>query len=29
MFFDVPHELRAEYPDVYGQLARYFKQDLA
>jgi Mlc titration factor MtfA (ptsG expression regulator) len=29
MFFDVPDDLRAEYPDVYDQLARYFKQDLA
>jgi Mlc titration factor MtfA (ptsG expression regulator) len=26
MFFDVPRELRAEYPDVYDQLRRYFKQ---
>ena len=29
MFFDVPLELRAEYPDVYEQLRRYFKQDPA
>ena len=29
MFFDVPRDLREEYPDVYDQLARYFKQDLA
>jgi Mlc titration factor MtfA (ptsG expression regulator) len=26
MFFDVPRELRGEYPDVYDQLRRYFKQ---
>jgi Mlc titration factor MtfA (ptsG expression regulator) len=26
MFFDVPQELRGEYPDVYDQLERYFKQ---
>jgi MtfA peptidase len=29
LFFDVPRDLRAEYPDVYAQLARYFKQDPA
>ena len=29
MFFDVPRELRDEYPDVYEQLKRYFKQDPA
>jgi Mlc titration factor MtfA (ptsG expression regulator) len=29
MFFDVPQDLRAEYPDVYEQLKRYFKQDPA
>ena len=29
MFFDVPQQLRAEYPDVYEQLKRYFKQDPA
>jgi Mlc titration factor MtfA (ptsG expression regulator) len=29
MFFDVPRELRGEYPDVYEQLKRYFKQDPA
>jgi Mlc titration factor MtfA (ptsG expression regulator) len=29
MFFDVPRELRVEYPDVYEQLKRYFKQDPA
>jgi Mlc titration factor MtfA (ptsG expression regulator) len=29
MFFDVPLELRAEYPDVYDQLRRYFRQDPA
>jgi Mlc titration factor MtfA (ptsG expression regulator) len=29
MFFDVPAELRSEYPDVYAQLARFFKQDPA
>lgn len=26
MFFDVPAELRAEYPAIYAQLAAYFKQ---
>lgn len=29
MFFDVPRELRAEYPEVYDQLKRYFRQDPA
>lgn len=29
MFFDVPQRFRAEYPDVYEQLSRYFKQDPA
>jgi len=29
MFFDVPRELRDEYPDVYEQLKRFFKQDPA
>ena len=29
MFFDVPQRFRAEYPDVYDQLKRYFKQDPA
>jgi MtfA peptidase len=29
MFFDVPAQLRTEYPDVYDQLRRYFKQDPA
>jgi Mlc titration factor MtfA (ptsG expression regulator) len=29
MFFDVPRDLRDEYPDVYEQLKRYFKQDPA
>ena len=29
MFFDVPRRFRAEYPDVYEQLKRYFKQDPA
>jgi len=29
MFFDVPQQLRDEYPDVYEQLKRYFKQDPA
>jgi hypothetical protein len=29
LFFDLPADLRAEYPDVYEQLARYFKQDPA
>lgn len=29
MFFDVPRRFREEYPDVYEQLKRYFKQDPA
>jgi Mlc titration factor MtfA (ptsG expression regulator) len=29
MFFDVPDDLRTEYPDVYAQLSRFFKQDPA
>jgi Mlc titration factor MtfA (ptsG expression regulator) len=29
MFFDVPVRLAAEYPDVYVQLTRFFKQDPA
>jgi Mlc titration factor MtfA (ptsG expression regulator) len=29
MFFDVPQRFRTEYPDVYEQLRRYFKQDPA
>src|SRR5688572_26579159 len=29
MFFDVPRRFRAEYPDVYDQLKRYFKLDPA
>jgi len=29
MFFDVPARLRTEYPDVYAQLSRFFKQDPA
>jgi hypothetical protein len=29
LFFDVPQDLRAEYPDVYAQLKKYFKQDPA
>jgi MtfA peptidase len=29
LFFDVPQRLREEYPDVYAQLARFFKQDPA
>jgi Mlc titration factor MtfA (ptsG expression regulator) len=29
MFFDVPQRMRVEYPDVYEQLKRYFKQDPA
>jgi Mlc titration factor MtfA (ptsG expression regulator) len=29
LFFDMPKELRAEYPDVYAQLARFFRQDPA
>ena len=29
MFFDVPSDLRAAYPDVYAQLAAFFRQDPA
>jgi len=29
LFFDMPKELRKEYPDVYAQLTRFFKQDPA
>jgi Mlc titration factor MtfA (ptsG expression regulator) len=29
MFFDVPAELAAEYPDVYRQLAAFYRQDPA
>jgi Mlc titration factor MtfA (ptsG expression regulator) len=29
LFFDVPRQLRDEYPDVYAQLRRFFKQDPA
>ena len=29
LFFDVPQDLRTEYPDVYAQLKKYFKQDPA
>src|SRR5688572_11897772 len=29
MFFDVPQRFRAEYPAVYEQLRKYFKQDPA
>jgi Mlc titration factor MtfA (ptsG expression regulator) len=29
MFFDVPSEFKAEYPELYDQLRRYFKQDPA
>ena len=29
LFFDVPGDLAAEYPDVYAELARYFRQDPA
>jgi hypothetical protein len=29
MFFDVPVRFRAEYPDVYAQLALFFRQDPA
>jgi Mlc titration factor MtfA (ptsG expression regulator) len=29
MFFDVPDELASEYPALYGQLARFFKQNPA
>jgi len=27
MFFDVPAELEAEYPEIYAQLAAYFRQN--
>jgi Mlc titration factor MtfA (ptsG expression regulator) len=29
LFFDVPRDLRDEYPDVYEQLRRFFRQDPA
>jgi Mlc titration factor MtfA (ptsG expression regulator) len=29
LFFDMPRRLREEYPDVYEQLKRFFKQDPA
>lgn len=29
LFFDTPKELRQEYPDVYAQLKRFFRQDPA
>ncbi|HVY63965.1 MAG TPA: M90 family metallopeptidase [Gammaproteobacteria bacterium] len=29
LFFDMPKELRDEYPDVYLQLAKFFRQDPA
>jgi Mlc titration factor MtfA (ptsG expression regulator) len=29
LFFDVPADLRAEYPDVYRQLSLFFRQDPA
>jgi len=29
LFFDVPRDFRAEYPDVYAQLAAFFRQDPA
>lgn len=29
LFFDVPADLKAEYPAVYGQLARFYRQDPA
>jgi MtfA peptidase len=29
LFFDMPKELRDEYPDVYAQLRRFFRQDPA
>jgi Mlc titration factor MtfA (ptsG expression regulator) len=29
LFFDVPDELKAEYPEVYVQLAAFFRQDPA
>jgi Mlc titration factor MtfA (ptsG expression regulator) len=28
-FFEAPHRLRAAYPDVYDQLARFYRQDPA
>jgi len=28
-FFEVPHTLRSEYPEVYRQLAAFFRQDPA
>jgi MtfA peptidase len=28
-FFERPRSMRAEYPELYGQLKRYFKQDPA
>ena len=27
MFFDVPEELLAEYPDIYAQLSAFYRQD--
>jgi Mlc titration factor MtfA (ptsG expression regulator) len=29
VFFDTPADLRAEYPEIYAQLQRFFKQDPA
>ncbi|MGE5028156.1 MAG: zinc-dependent peptidase, partial [Betaproteobacteria bacterium] len=28
-FFEIPHVLRREYPDVYRQLAEFYRQDPA
>jgi len=28
-FFEVPHTLRREYPEVYRQLAEFYRQDPA
>ena len=27
MFFEWPHELKADYPEVYEQLALFYRQD--
>ena len=29
LFFELPHRLRAVYPDVYAQLAAFYRQDPA
>ena len=28
-FFEIPHAVRDDYPDVYGQLAAFYRQDPA